>query len=208
MRMKTFRAMFLCGIFLGVFIAGCGRFEEKSIIDRSEDRAVIKIDSYEVSADKLEIYYTVTNNYDHDIWVCGGVNRMAKAVIEWENGTLCLRMYSSLPYDENVLYVMSPVGYYSKLPPKGRVSKNVDIELPVEKVSYFGSGPGWPIWKTNANRVSLQVGYITPEQVDKLGIWANKESEDRMSVTTIREVKIDEGIIKAGIGKVRIPVSP
>lgn len=168
---------------------------------------MIKLNSYNMLPDKFVISYTIKNSFDGDIWICEGINSFGKADIGLKKKTIFLRLFSCLPYDDEMLIFAPPFAYYSKLPVNSSISQAIEIELPIKKLSPFDSDRA-TIWKANASCLVLQVGYITPDEVSKLGEWARKESEGRLLVQVIRDVKIDEKILEAEICNVRIPVKP
>lgn len=191
-----------------LFTCSCDRFRHKNnTYDGNSGNDVLKLDSYKILPDKFVISYTIKNTFDYDIWVCDGINGVSKSDIGLKKKTLFLRLFSSLPYNDTILIYAPPIAYYSKLPPNSHISKTIEIELPIKNLSLFDSDRA-PIWRVNASRLVLQVGYITPDELSKLGEWSRKESEDRLLVQVIRDVKIDEKILEAEICNVRIPVSP
>jgi hypothetical protein len=58
----------------------------------------------------------------------------------------------------------------------------------------------------DASRLIFQVGFITADDVNKLGIWAKKDLNEMLLVQVIRDVKIDEKINKVEIDNLKIPI--
>lgn len=185
-----------------VFICSC-----KSINDNNhkyEDLSdMLKIDSCEIFSDKLVISYTIENTYDYDIWICEGINSVGKADIGRKGKDIYLRFFSSLPYDEESLIYAPPLAYYSKLSPNSSTEKTISIDLPITSLSIFDSDK---IKRMDASRLIFQVGFITADDVNKLGIWAKKDLNEMLLVQVIRDVKIDEKINKVEIDNLKIPI--
>lgn len=200
MRIKS-----ICILMLTFLICGCEYSKDNSIGCKTDIDNMIEINSYERLPDKLIISYTINNKYDYDIWICDGINRELRSEIGLKKDTLYLRYISSLPYDSNILIYAPPFAYYTKLLPNNSIHKTIVIDLPVKGLSSFW-GSEKPIFGRTVSCVELQVGYLTVENINMLGDWAKKESDDIMIVQVIRDVKIDEKILIAKIDELKIPV--
>lgn len=187
-------------------LLSCGCEHSKDKFNSYKDpNSMIEISSYKISSYKLQISYTIDNVYNYDIWICDGINRDLRSEISLQKNTLFLRYFSSLPYDKNIFISAPPIAYYTKVLPNSSVNRRIEIDLPVSGLSSF-FGSEIPLLKKNASCVELQVGYLTIEDVKKLGIWAKEESNSTILVQVIRDIQVHEKILNAEINGIKIPV--
>ncbi len=189
---------------LMIFIYGCESKNDDNNNHKQGDLSdMLKIDSCEIFSDKLVISYVLENTYNYDIWICEGINGVGKADIGRKGKVIFLRLFSSLPYDENLLYYISPLAYYSQLSANSYAKRTISIDLPITSLSMFDSDD---IKRMSASRLIFQIGFITTDDVNKLGVWAKKDLNEMLIVPVICDVKIDEKIIKVEMDDLKIPI--
>ncbi len=168
---------------------------------------MIDINWFRVSRGSFLISYKIKNVYDHNIWICDGISGVGKCDIKIEEKTLYLRLFSSLPHDKNLVYVIAPLAHYSRLSSNVSVERTIKIDLPIREddLSFFSNRKAH---RVNATQIVLQIGYLTEECLSILGGLAGRVSDGEIVVPIVRDVEVEEEILQVRISNVTIPVRP
>jgi hypothetical protein len=113
-----------------------------------------------VNGQTLDLGWTITNNSDHEVWICDSINKGPPSVFEWfldkDARTLVIRRRFGLPASYIPQERINPAGRYVRLGAGQEKAESLSIALPVKPQRLF---PGESGNAEYAERLALEIGF-------------------------------------------------
>jgi hypothetical protein len=137
-----------------LLLARCTRAEGTDGWNTKED-AIVKIvlTKLDVNDQKLELNWKITNNTEHDVWVCDGYMDFER-FMDKDAKTLVLRKRFNLP--EGPGWEHPPRAHYVRLRPGQEKLDSIALDVPVTPRTVFRALSGNARY---AERVALEIGF-------------------------------------------------
>ncbi|MHC4434628.1 MAG: hypothetical protein ACYTBS_22545 [Planctomycetota bacterium] len=124
--------------------------------------ALTKLD---VNDTNLELGWTITNNTDHDVWICSSLNigssPVYEAFLDKDGKTLMIRRRFGLPIEEGVRWEFPyRKGQYVRLRPGQEKAESFSASLPVRPGPVFVK---YSPDAQDAERLVLEIGFINED---------------------------------------------
>ena len=116
--------------------------------------ARIVLTRFDVNDTTLDIDFQITNDADHEIWVCDDMSGDFEVYLAEDDQTLVLRR--RLDVETDASWPEPPLGHYTRLGPGEHSTESLSLPLPAApKIIFFPElGQG-----THARRVALEIGF-------------------------------------------------
>jgi hypothetical protein len=144
----------------------CPQAESEHDPDGEEESAVtIVLTGLDVNDATLELSWKITNNTDHDVWICSSLNVGTQPVYEVfldkDAETLMIRRRFGLPIEEGITWEFPfRKGQYVRLHSGQEKAESLSIPLPVRPYNIFGHLHANAEY---ARRLALEIGFFNED---------------------------------------------
>ncbi len=158
--MKKTAVLFII-FFVCTLTTKCTRAENNDDPNGEEESLVkIILTKLDVNDTNLELGWKITNDTDHDIWICNNF-RDFERFLDKDSETLVLRRRFNLKVEDWMLWEFPFLrGYYVRLSPGQERVESVWLEVPVTPRRYFVRPRGNAEY---AQRISLEIGFYNED---------------------------------------------
>jgi len=155
---KLYLVIIICTLF-----TPCAKAEDVNNLDVEQNSDVsIAITKFDVNDTNLELSWKITNNTDHDIWICDSLSSISSGTLyeqflDKDAKTLLLRRRFDLPIEEGIRWEFPfHRARYGRLCSGQEKDESVSIALPVQPYTLF---EGLHANAEYASRLVLQIGF-------------------------------------------------
>jgi hypothetical protein len=144
----------------------CPQAESEHDPDGEEETAVtIVLTGLDVNDQTLDLSWKITNNTDHDVWICSSLNALPSPVYEWfldrDGETLIIRRRFGLPIEEGIEWHFPfRKAQYVRLSPGQENAESLSLSLPVQPNNIFVHRHANAEY---AGRLALEIGFFNED---------------------------------------------
>jgi len=148
---------------LGLCVLCAASAEAQLLYDANQPQAAgvqMTLTHLSVNGQTLDLGWTITNNSDHEVWICESINKSSPSVFEWfldeDARTLVIRRRFGLPASYIPQERINPAARYVRLGAGQEKTESISITLPVAPQRLI---PGKSGTSEYAERLTLEIGY-------------------------------------------------